>query len=87
MPVNWHGDLTRMYFYDGCTFIGGEQDVYATYDTGYSMAMIQNRIGLIGCHPESQQYWYDRPGYLKKHWHGGDDNHRLLQFVDTLMEI
>ena len=87
LPVNWQGDLTRMYFYDGCTFLGGEQDVYATYDTGYSMAIIQNRIGLIGCHPESQQYWYDRPAYLKKHWHGGDDNHRLLQFVDTLMEI
>jgi hypothetical protein len=87
MPVNWQGYLRRMYFYDGCTFIGGEQNVYATYDTGYSMAIIQNRIGLIGCHPESQQYWYDRPAYLKKHWHGGYDNRLLLEFVDTLMEI
>lgn len=87
MPVNWQGNLTRMYFYDGCTFIGGEQDVYATYATGYPMAIIQNRIGLIGCHPESQHYWYDRPKYLKPHWHGGLDNRLLLEFVDTLMEL
>jgi len=87
IPINWQGNLRRMYFYDGCTFLGGEQDVYATYDTGYSMAIIQNRIGLIGCHPESQEYWYDRPKYLKKHWHGGYDNRLLLQFVDTIMEI
>lgn len=86
MPVNWQGDLRRMYFYDGCTFVGGEQDVYATYNTGYSMAIFQNRIGLIGCHPESQHYWYEKPTYLKKHWHGGDDNRLLLEFVDNIME-
>ena len=87
MPVNWQGTLRKMFFYDGCTFIGGDQDVYATYDTGYSMAIIQNKIGLIGCHPESQEYWYHKNNYMRRHWHGGYDNRLFLQFVDTMMEM
>jgi hypothetical protein len=87
MPVNWQGRPMKMFFYDGCTFLGGEQDVYATYNTGYSMAMIQNKIGLIGCHPESQQYWYKNPSYMRGLWHGGEHNKLLLDFVDTMMEL
>jgi hypothetical protein len=85
MPVNWRGELTKMFFYDGCTFLGGKQDVYATYDTGYPMAMIQNRIGLIGCHPESQEYWYKKTSYMRGHWHGGQHNRMLLEFVDHVV--
>jgi hypothetical protein len=86
MPVIWQGEAMNMYFYDGCTFVGGEQAVYASYATDYPMAIVQDRIGLIGCHPESRPYWYDRPKYLKKHWHDGYHNQLLLEFVDHIME-
>lgn len=85
MPVNWQGERTKMFFYDGCTFLGGEQDVYATYETGYPMAMIQNRIGLVGCHPESQEYWYQKNSYMRGHWHGGHHNKLFLDFVDHVV--
>lgn len=86
MPVTWQGEPMNMYFYDGCTFVGGEQEVYASYATDYPMAIVQNRIGLIGCHPESQLYWYDRPKYLRGKWHDGYHNQLLLEFVDHIME-
>ena len=49
------------------------------------MAIIQNNIGLIGCHPESDEYWYDKP-YLKKYWHNFIHHKLLLDFVDKLMK-
>jgi len=51
------------------------------------MAIIQNRIGLIGCHPESQEYWYKEPRqYINKYWHQGKHHSLLLEFVNQLME-
>jgi len=87
MPVEWHGEPERMYFYDGCALHGdGEFDTVATYSNGDAMAGYQGRIGLIGCHPESTQHWYQQPRYIEKHWHKGQ-HHKLLQgFVDELME-
>ena len=87
MPVEWHGEPERMYFYDGCALHGdGEFDTVATYSNGDAMAGYQARIGLIGCHPESTQHWYNQPRYIEKHWHKGQ-HHKLLQgFVDELME-
>ena len=87
MPVEWHGEPERMYFYDGCALHGdGEFDTVATYSNGDAMAGYQARIGLIGCHPESTQHWYNQPRYIEKHWHKGQ-HHKLLQgFVDDLME-
>ena len=87
MPVEWHGEPERMYFYDGCALHGdGEFDTVATYSNGDAMAGYQGRIGLIGCHPESTQHWYNQPRYIEKHWHKGQ-HHKLLQsFVDDLME-
>jgi Biotin-protein ligase, N terminal len=87
MPVEWHGEPERMYFYDGCALHGdGEFDTVATYSNGDAMAGYQGRIGLIGCHPESTQHWYNQPRYIEKHWHKGR-HHKLLQgFVDDLME-
>lgn len=82
--VNWNGQ-TAMYFYDGCTFVGsGEYKTLASYANGNPMAIIQGNIGLIGCHPESQEFWYDK-SYLKKHWHNGKHHELLLQFVDELV--
>lgn len=83
MPVTWNGYHERMYFYDGCTFIGDNMDTVASYSNSNPMAIIQNRLGLIGCHPESEEYWYNKK-YLKPHWHRGNHYGLLLNFVNKL---
>ena len=86
-PVIWEGKNHDMFFYDGCSLIGDNSkfETIATYINGNPMAIIQNNIGLIGCHPESEEYWYDKP-YLKKHWHNFIHHKLLLDFVDKLIE-
>jgi len=81
--VTWRGQADRMYFYDGCALVGTGFDTVARYANGDAMAIIQDRIGLIGCHPESQQFWYDK-NYLKPHWHQGRHNQLLQDFVHDL---
>ena len=57
----------------------------ATYANGDAMAIIQNRVGLIGCHPESRKYWYEKPwNYINQYWHNGEHHKLLLEFVNTL---
>jgi glutamine amidotransferase-like uncharacterized protein len=83
--VDWGGTRTKMYFYDGCTFAGdGRCQIIARYANGDPMAVIQGRVGLIGCHPESQHKWYEKP-YMQKHWHGGAHHALLLSFTKKLM--
>jgi len=84
MPVNWQGTQQRMYFYDGCAIIGDNLDVVATYSNSDPMAIIQGKIGLIGCHPESQKTWYDYHSWMPKHYHNGEHHKILLNFVDLL---
>ena len=89
MPVMWRGQPYNMFFYDGCAIVGGENSPYetiATYSNGDNMAIIQNRIGLIGCHPESEKFWYDGYSWLKGKYHNGTQHKLLLDFVDELME-
>ena len=81
--ITWMGQADRMYFYDGCALVGTGFETVARYANGDAMAIIQNRIGLIGCHPESQQFWYDK-NYLKPHWHQGRHNQLLQDFVHDL---
>jgi len=81
--ITWNGQADRMYFYDGCALVGTGVDTVARYANGDAMAIIQDRIGLIGCHPESQQFWYDK-NYLKPHWHQGRHNQLLQDFVHDL---
>ena len=88
-PVVWNGTPIKMYFYDGCALIGDESKfkVIARYANGDPMAIIKGRVGLIGCHPESSQYWYEKPWqYLNEHWHNGGHHNLLLEFVNELME-
>lgn len=85
MPIVWEGEERTMFFYDGCTFIGNNFEVVATYKTGYPMAVMQNNIGMIGCHPESENHWYESYSWLRGKWHGGDDYKLLKSFVSTLM--
>jgi hypothetical protein len=57
-----------MYFYDGCTFynLPGKADVYANYcGNTMPMAVIDGDVGLIGCHPESENWWFDQ--YDRRH--------------------
>ena len=84
--VEWQGQLERMYFYDGACMVGSNMDVVATYSNGDPMAIIQGKIGLIGCHLESEKVWYDYYKWMPKHWHGGRHNELLLNFVDKLVE-
>ena len=89
MPVMWRGQSYNMFFYDGCALVGDENSPYqtfATYSNGDNMAIIQNRIGLIGCHPESEQFWYDGYSWLKGKYHNGIQHGLLLNFVNELME-
>jgi hypothetical protein len=78
-----------MYFYDGCALIGDESkfNVISRYASGDPMAIIKDRVGLIGCHPEAPLYWYEKPwGYINKHWNNGRHHNLLLEFVNKLTE-
>lgn len=87
MPISWNGYSQNMFFYDGCAFTGdGEYETIATYPNGDAMAIIQGKVGLIGCHPESQKSWYDNYTWMRKHWHHNTHQQYLLNFVDDLMD-
>jgi glutamine amidotransferase-like uncharacterized protein len=86
VKINWNGSNTEMFFYDGCALFGnGKYDTIATYANGDAMAIIQNRIGLIGCHPESEKHWYEGYSWLKGKYHNGQHHQLLLDFVNTLI--
>jgi glutamine amidotransferase-like uncharacterized protein len=82
--VLWGDQYEDMYFYDGCAFIGRTKDcdVMATYQNGDAMAIYQGNLGLIGCHPESEQWWYDLDEL--DYWHGGWHNELLCEFAINL---
>lgn len=88
--VLWNGEEEHMFFYDGCALIGPKIktcEIWSLYPNGDAMAIIQNKIGLIGCHPESESFWYDSYSWMHKHWHEGRHHALLLEFVNRLMEI
>jgi glutamine amidotransferase-like uncharacterized protein len=86
MPVQWNGQPTSMYFYDGCTYTGtGNFKTIAHYPNGDPMAIVQQRVGLIGCHPEAEHHWYQNYSWMRSKWHNGR-HHLLLSFVDRLMQ-
>jgi hypothetical protein len=74
-----------MFFYDGCTLVGDASKftTIATYANGDAMAVIQNNIGLMGCHPEAEQCWYD--SYTWLHGKYISKHSLLLKFVNQLM--
>ena len=86
IDVTWQGESDQMFFYDGCALVGDRSkfETVATYANGDAMAIIQNRIGLIGCHPEADKFWYDGYSWMRRHWSGG--HHQVLrEFADQLM--
>jgi glutamine amidotransferase-like uncharacterized protein len=85
IKIIWNGSSTTMFFYDGCALVGnGSYDIIATYANGDPMAIVQNNIGLIGCHPESEQFWYDSYSWMKGKYHNGYHHQLLLNFVNGL---
>lgn len=78
--VSWNDTIQKMFFYDGCALIGDgikKSKIISRYPNGDAMAIIQNNIGLIGCHPESEKHWYESYSWMKKHWHY-EEHHKLL---------
>lgn len=86
--VTWNSKPYDMYFFDGCSVVGdiNKLQVFATYKNGDVMAAIQGRVGMIGCHPESFEDWYESPEMIP-FWHQGVHHKLLLDFVDKLMTI
>jgi len=88
LDVVWNGVQDKMFFYDGCALVGDTTKftTVATYANGDAMAIVQNNIGLIGCHPESEQFWYDGYSWLKGKYHQDQHHALLLEFVNNLMK-
>ncbi len=88
IDIKWNGHPDRMFFYDGCALVGDRSKfkTIATYANGDDMAIIQENIGLIGCHPESEKFWYDSYSWMGKHWHERKHHKLLLDFADQLMQ-
>jgi len=86
LDVHWNHVPQKMFFYDGCALVGDTNkfQTIATYANGDAMAIQQNRIGLIGCHPESEQFWYDSYSWMRGRYHGGQHHSLLLDFVDQM---
>ena len=82
--IVWNKHPTRVFFYDGCALIGdtGKFTTIATYANGNPMAIIQNNIGLIGCHLEAESFWYDSYTWMKGKYVSKHD--LLLDFVNQL---
>ena len=86
IDVYWDDSKYRMYFYDGCAIVGnGRHEAIASYMNGDAMAIIQNNIGIIGCHPESMKSWYEKP-YLSPYWHRGLHHKLLAEFTGDLLD-
>jgi hypothetical protein len=86
IDINWQGEPMSMFWYDGCALVGpGRYETVATYANGDAMAIYQKNIGLIGCHPESERFWFDSYSWMRPHWHHRQHHQLLLDFVDQLM--
>ena len=86
MPITWQGREESMFWYDGCAFTGnGRYKTIATYANGDPMAIIQGNLGLIGCHPEAEEFWYSSYSWMKPRWTGTRHHKTLLHFADRLM--
>jgi glutamine amidotransferase-like uncharacterized protein len=85
IKIEWLGTPMNMFWYDGCAFTGpGYYDTIAKYANDDPMAIIKGRIGLIGAHPESEQFWYDSYSWMKGKYHNGNHHALLLDFVNEL---
>jgi len=86
VQINWLSRTEDMFFYDGCAIIGDENKftTIARYANNDPMAIIQNNVGIIGCHPESMLGWYNKK-YLKDYWHYYKHHKLLVDFTKLLL--
>ena len=86
IAITWNNEPMNMFWYDGCALVGnGKYKTVASYANGDAMAIIQNNVGLIGCHPESEQPWYNSYSWMRPHYHNGVHHRLLSEFVNELM--
>jgi glutamine amidotransferase-like uncharacterized protein len=88
IDIVWNNEPMKMFWYDGCALVGDETKfkTIARYaGNNDPMAIIQNRIGLIGCHPESASHWYSSYSWMRDQYHGGRHHTLLLDFVNQLL--
>jgi len=83
--VTWNNVPYSMYFYDGCTILGNNMEVIATYANGDAMAAIQGNVGMIGCHPESQEWWFVEGG-MDKVLYNKVHSELMCDFVQRLID-
>ena len=84
LDVIWNGSREKMFFYDGFAVTGWNYRTYASYMNGDPMAIIQNNIGIIGCHPEATPHWYDSYSWMRGKF--VNKQHLLLEFVNKVFE-
>lgn len=88
IDIVWNNTPLKMFWYDGCALVGDKtkfKTVAHYAGNNDPMAIVQDRIGLIGCHPESTPHWYASYSWLRGRYHGGQHHRLLLEFVDNLL--
>jgi hypothetical protein len=87
LHVLWRNRPERMFFYDGCALVGDNTkfDTIARYGNGDAMAIKQGNIGIIGCHPEAESFWYDSYTWMQGKYSSKHD--LLLDFVNQLNSV
>ena len=83
LNVIWNGNKEKMFFYDGFAVTDGDYEIVAKYMNGDAMAVIQNNIGIIGCHPEATDHWYDSYSWMRGKYES--KHHLLLDFVQKIV--
>ncbi len=88
IQITWENNPMNMYFFDGCALVGDESkfETIARYKNGDPMAIIQDNVGLIGCHPESEKHWYDGYSWMRRHYHNNTHGKLLLDFTYRLLK-
>lgn len=86
--VTWNNQPERMFFRDGCAFVGNRRKfkTVGSYANGDPMCIVQGKIGVMGACPDSLESWYC-DNHTKPFWHKGTQHLLLLNFVDSLMSI
>jgi hypothetical protein len=90
ISITWQDQPMNMFWYDGCSLVGDERrfETVARYaGNNDPMAIIQDRVGVIGCHPESERFWYEEYySWMRPHWHNRAHHQLLLNFALELMQ-
>ena len=83
----WNGEEERIFFRDGCTFVGdlSHSEIVSTYFNKEPMCIRQGKIGVMGACLDSQEWWYDN-NTIKQYWHEGRHHKLLVEFVNKLLE-